>query len=80
MSNHSAQINEANVVVCILHDSLGRIPDSNIPFEVENPELVLGCKYDPDAEINDIKTMDSFTPPSENKYFDNEGVERDFPT
>ena len=40
MPNYSAQITDANIVVCILHDSKGRVPDGNIPFLVDGLNLL----------------------------------------
>lgn len=80
MSKSSAQLNTGNVVTMVLTDSLGRVPEGNIPLEIEFPDSILGYKYDENAEEVEDKTLTSFTPPSENKYFDENGVEQDLPT
>jgi hypothetical protein len=38
---------------------------------------LLGYKYDMNAEYTEEKTATSFTAPSSDKYFDEEGVEQD---
>ena len=54
MSKSSAQVNSGNVVTGILNDSLGRVPEGNIPLDIENAESILGYKYDESAEeVND---------------------------
>lgn len=80
MSKSSAQVNSGNVVTGILNDSLGRVPEGNIPLDIENAESILGYKYDESAEEVNDKTLSSFTAPSENKYFDEHGIEQDLPT
>jgi hypothetical protein len=81
MEKHSVQINSNNVVEGILTDSLGRIPTGNIPLaNGVDAEDVLGTKYDSSAETSVEKTAASFTKPSEGKYWDEAGVEQDYPT
>ena len=80
MNKSSAQLNTGNVVTMVLTDSLGRVPEGNIPLEIEVPESILGYKYNENAEEVEDKTLISFTAPSENKYFDEDGIEQDLPT
>ena len=80
MSKSSAQLLNGLVVVCVLNDSKGRVPDGNIPLNVEDPEMILGAKYDSTAEETEEKTMASFTLPAENHYFDEDGNEQQIPT
>ena len=80
MSKSSAQLNSANIVNGILTDSLGRVPEGNIELDIEVPDSILGFKYDETADASDIKTLDSFVAPSENKYFDENGDEQDIPS
>ena len=77
MSKSSAQLNAGNVVTMVLTDSLGRVPEGNIPLDIEIPETILGYKYDENAEETTDKTLASFTAPSAGKYFDENGVEQD---
>lgn len=78
---HSVQVNENNVVMGICTDSLGRIPEGNIPLiNTIDFEDVLDAKYDPNAETEEEKTATSFTKPSAGKYWDENGVEQDLPT
>ncbi len=79
MAKFSAQISSGNVVVGVLSDSLGRIPEGNIELNVEDAHSVMGYKYDSSAEENPVKTSLSFTAPPENKFYDNDGVEQDIP-
>lgn len=80
MNKSSAQLNTGNVVTMVLTDSLGRVPEGNIPLQIEVPESILGYKYNENAEEVEDKTLISFTAPSENKYFDEDGIEQDLPT
>jgi hypothetical protein len=80
MAKFSAQISSGNVVVGVLSDSLGRIPEGNIELNVEDPNSIIGYKYDSSAEENPVKTSLSFSAPPEDKFYDNEGVEQDLPT
>ena len=80
MNKSSAQLSSGNVVTMVLTDSLGRVPEWNVPLNIEVPETILGYKYDENAEEVVDKTESSFTAPSENKYFDENGNEQDLPT
>ena len=80
MSKHSAQLTNGIVVVAVLTDSKGRIPEGNVPLNIETQEdahSIVGYKYDSTAEESSEKTLASFTAPSPNKYWDENGVEQD---
>jgi hypothetical protein len=80
MHKSSAQLNLGKIVTMVLTDSLGRVPEGNIPLNIDIPESILGYKYDENAEEAQDKTVSSFTAPSEGKYFDENGIEQDLPT
>lgn len=80
MNKSSAQLNSGKIVTMVLTDSLGRVPEGNIPLDIEIPETILGYKYDENAEEVVDKTVSSFTAPGEGKYFDENGVEQDIPS
>tara|TARA_A100001515_G_scaffold117742_1_gene99818 strand:- start:139 stop:393 length:255 start_codon:yes stop_codon:yes gene_type:complete len=80
MNKHSAQLTNGIVVMSVLTDSKGRIPDGNVPLNMETNEdahSIVGYKYDATAEETTDKTLASFTAPSDGKYFDENGVEQD---
>jgi|TARA_B100000073_G_C23698101_1_gene559183 hypothetical protein len=80
MSKHSAQLTNGIVVMAVLTDSKGRVPDGNIPLDIdtfEDAHSIVGSKYDATAEEATEKTLASFTAPSLGKYFDENGVEQD---
>lgn len=80
MEKSSVQINDNNVVIGILTDSAGNIPNGNIPLASGvDIEDVLDTKYDSSAETSDEKTAASFTKPSAGKYWDENGLEQDYP-
>lgn len=80
MEKSSVQVNESNVVMGILTDSLGNVPVGNIPLaDGVDFEDVLDTKYDSSAEASDEKTAASFTKPSAGKYWDENGLEQDYP-
>lgn len=80
MEKSSVQINENNVVMGILTDSNGNVPAGNIPLanDVDFNDI-LEAKYDSSAETSNDKTAASFTKPSAGKYWDEAGVEQDYP-
>jgi hypothetical protein len=80
MDKSSVQINANNVVEGILTDSNGNVPAGNIPLAsgVDFNDI-LETKYDSSAETSDDKTAASFTKPSAGKYWDENGVEQDYP-
>tara|TARA_B100001121_G_C18470311_1_gene517596 strand:+ start:78 stop:338 length:261 start_codon:yes stop_codon:yes gene_type:complete len=80
MNKHSAQLTSGKVVMVVLGDTKGRVPEGNIPLNIEDPTSILGAKYDETAEETEDKTEASFTHPSENHYFDNDGNEQPIPT
>lgn len=80
MSKHSAQLTNGIVVMAVLTDSKGRIPEGNVPLSIETNEdahSIVGYKYDSNAEESNEKTLASFTAPSAGKYWDENGIERD---
>jgi hypothetical protein len=77
MSKHSAQLINNTVIVAVLTDSKGRVPEGNIPLDIEDAHSIVGYKYDATAEETTDKTLASFTAPSAGKYFDENGVEQD---
>ena len=38
MNKSSAQLSSGNVVTMVLTDSLGRVPEGNVPLNIEVPE------------------------------------------
>ena len=80
MNKSSAQLNSGKIVTMVLTDSLGRVPEGNIPLDIEDAHSVVGYKYDATAEETTDKTLASFTAPGEGKYFDENGVEQDIPS
>jgi len=54
----------------------GYFYDVEVDVDISDSEL-LGYKYDMDAEYTNIKTATSFTAPSSDKYFDEDGIEQD---
>ena len=53
-------------------------PPNQIKVDIDiDDSSLLGYKYDQYAETTEIKTATSFTAPSSDKYFDEEGVEQD---
>lgn len=80
MEKSSVQINDNNVVMGILTDSAGNVPAGNIPLADDvNHEDIFETKYDSSAESTDDKTAASFTKPSAGKYWDENGLEQDYP-
>lgn len=79
MVKHSAQLSSGNIVIGILIDSLGRVPDSLIELNLDKPDTILGYKYDSSAEESSSKTSASFIAPSEGKFFNDNGDELDLP-
>lgn len=77
----SVQVNENNIVMGILSDSLGRYPEGNIPL-AENVDFedIFETKYDSAAESSEEKTAASFIKPSAGKYWAEDGTEQDLPT
>ena len=80
MNKSSVQLNSGNVVAIVLTDSLGRVPEGNVPLDIEDAHSIVGYKYDATAEETTDKTLASFTAPGEGKYFDQNGVEQDIPS
>lgn len=80
MEKSSVQINDNNVVEGILTDSNGNVPAGNIPLAsgVDINDII-DTKYDSSAETSDDKTAASFTKPSAGKYWDENGLEQDYP-
>jgi hypothetical protein len=77
MNKSSAQLNLGKIVTMVLTDSKGRVPEGNIPLDIEDAHSIVGYKYDATAEETTDKTLASFTAPSAGKYFDENGVEQD---